>query len=206
MNRVNFNQSVSLIMGKTPQKLTSPVGARGRFTVQHIRDGKVIDDMEFHNDIVTEGKDLLLDVMFHAQTQAPTWWIGLIDDASYGSLNVADYYANINQDTNTTTNNEWFEFTLYDDPGNGDSTTTRPAWQEDAASGGSITNSTVSIFDITGTGIAKGVFVVGGAAAAQDKDDSTAVGGALWATALFGSGDVAVQNGDQLKVTYTVTA
>lgn len=206
MNRVTFNQSASLSLGKTPQKLTSPVGARGSFKAEHIRDGKVIAELEFHNDIVTEGKDLLLDVMFHNSTQAPTWWIGLIDNASFGALNVADYYANINQDTTTTTNNEWFEFTAYTDANNGDSATTRPEWDEDAASGGSITNSAVSIFDITGTGTVKGVFVVGGAAAAQDKDDSTAVGGALWATALFGSGDVAVQSGDQLKVTYTVTA
>jgi hypothetical protein len=36
------------------------------------------------------------------------------------------------------------------------------------------------------------------------KSDHTA--GTLWSAATFTSGNVAVQNGDQLKVTYTVTA
>ena len=51
----------------------------------------------------------------------------------------------------------------------------------------------------------KGVFLAGGIANAQNKNDHTS-GGTLWATALFTSGDVVVANGDQLKVTYTVSA
>ena len=47
--------------------------------------------------------------------------------------------------------------------------------------------------------------LVGGGTAPENKGDHAA-GSTLWATALFDSGDVDVQNGDQLKATYTVTA
>jgi len=47
---------------------------------------------------------------------------------------------------------------------------------------------------------------VGGAANAQNKGDYQAAGAVLWATALFGTGDVPVNAEDQLKVTYTVSA
>jgi len=70
----------------------------------------------------------------------------------------------------------------------------------------SITNSSPVVFDITGSGTVKGLFLVGGAAGAQTKGDNAASGAILWATALFGSGDVAVNADDQLKVTYTVSA
>jgi hypothetical protein len=52
----------------------------------------------------------------------------------------------------------------------------------------------------------KGIFLVGGAANTQNKDDYEAVGAVLFCTALFGTGDVAVNSGDQLKVTLTVSA
>jgi len=61
------------------------------------------------------------------------------------------------------------------------------------------------VFDITGSGTVKGLFLVGGVANAQSKGDHTS-GGTLWATALFGTGDVPVNAEDQLKVTYTVSA
>jgi hypothetical protein len=51
----------------------------------------------------------------------------------------------------------------------------------------------------------KGVFCCGGANA-QTKGDHTGAGNYLWATALFNSDDVPVTSGDQLKVTYSVSA
>ena len=45
----------------------------------------------------------------------------------------------------------------------------------------------------------------GGVSQCQTKSDHT-TNGCLWATALFTSGDVTVSAGDQLKVTYTVSA
>lgn len=92
---------------------------------------------------------------------------------------------------------------------------TRPAWVPGAATGNTtqatITNPATSVFDITASGTIAGLFIVGGSLSTTGsgtgvnmKSDHTA--GTLWSAATFTSGNVAVQNGDQLKVTYTVTA
>lgn len=178
------------------------INARGRFTVEHVRNGEVLRTESFPNGITNEGKNALLNVMFHGQTAITAWYLGLIDNTGYTALASADIYDNINQ-----AGNGWDEFTSYTDAANASSAVTRPAWAEDAASGQSITNSSVAVFDITGTGTVKGVFLVGGGPAPSTKGDHDAsTSSKLWATALFGSGDVAVLNGDQLKVTYTVSA
>lgn len=172
---------------------------RGRFVVEHFRNGRRINEYQFPNGICNEGKNKLLDVMFHGGTPIGSWYLGLISNTSYSALAATDAYANIG------VSNGWTEFTSYTDGNNTDNATTRPEWQEGAAASQSITNSTVAIFNVTAAGTVKGVFLSGGVAQASLKSDHTA-GGCLWATALFSSGDVAVQNGDQLKVTYTVSA
>ena len=172
---------------------------RGRFHVEHVRDGKVIGVHDFPNGITNEGKNKLLNVMFHGTTAITTWYLGLIDLTGYTALAAADTYDDINQ-----TANGWKEFSSYTDAGNSSNATTRPTWDEAAASGQAITNSSVTVFDLTAAGTVKGIFLSGGSTA-QTKSDHTA-GSTLWATALFTSGDVVVANGDQLKVTYTVSA
>lgn len=172
----------------------------GRFVVQHWRNEQRINEYHFNNGIVNEGKDKLLNVMFDGTAAITVWYLGLIDNASFAALASDDTYDDINQ-----AGNGWDEFTLYTDANNADSTVTRPVWGPDPASAQSITNSTVAIYDITGSGTVKGVFTVGGGTTPQNKNDHLA-GSTLWATALFTSGDVTVQNGDQLKVTYTVSA
>jgi len=159
-----------------------------------------IGQYEFPNGITNEGKNKLLDVMFHGVSAITTWWLGLIDNSGYSALAAGDTYANINQ-----AGNGWDEFTDYTDAANGGSASTRPEWTEGTASGQAITNGSPVVFDITSSGTVKGLFLVGGAANAQNKGDHTS-GGTLWATALFGTGDVPVNAEDQLKVTYTVSA
>lgn len=197
---LNVKQEAGVELVRAPRKCESPINARGAFVVEHWRDGKRINEYRFPNGITNEGKNKLLNVMFAATAAITTWWIGLIDLTGYTALAATDTYDDINQ-----AGNGWDEFTSYTDDGNGDSATTRPLWDEGAASGQSITNPSPSVFDITASGTVKGVFLVGGAAAAQNKSDHAA-GATLWATALFTSGDVVVANGDQLKVTYTVSA
>lgn len=192
MNQLSMNQKVGVELA--PAQLNP----RGRFVVEHWRAGKKINEYAFPNAIVNQGKNKLLDVMFHGVTPVATWYIGLIDYEGYVQLEAVNTYQLIN------TTNQWDEFTLYTDAGNGDSVSTRPTWTEGAASSQSITNASPLIYDITDTGTVKGVFVVGGIAAAQNKDDYAA-DGVLWATALFGA-DVPVALSDQLKITYTVTA
>jgi hypothetical protein len=187
-----------------PAAIAQPINAfdpRGKFSIDLYRDGKRINSFAFPNGIVNQGKNHLLDVGFYAATAYPTWYCGLIDLSGYSELADDDTYTDINQ-----AGNGWDEYTSYTDANNGDSATTRPEWQADAASAQAITNSTTSIFDITVNGTVKGVFIVGGTGGAANKSDHEAANNILWATALFGSGDVAVLNGDQLKVTYTISA
>jgi hypothetical protein len=168
--------------------------------VEHWRKGVKIAEYRFPNGITNQGKDNLLDVHFHAATQITVWYLGMIQTTGYTALAAADTYQNINQ-----AGNGWDEFTAYTDAANAGSATTRPTWTEGASSGQTITNASPVVFDITGTETVKGLFLCGGIAAAQTKDDYAA-SGILWATALFTGGDVAVNDEDQLKVTYSVSA
>ena len=199
ISRTNVQQSAHLHVSRA-RKAEDQLQPRGRFVVEHFRKGVKIGHYEFPNGITNEGKNKLLDVMFHGVSAITTWWLGLIDNAGYSALAATDNYDNINQ-----TGNGWDEFTSYTDAANGGSASTRPEWTEGAASGQAITNGTPVVFDITGSGTVKGLFLVGGIANAQNKGNHEA-GGTLWATALFGTGDVAVNDQDQLKVTYTVSA
>ncbi|REJ65628.1 MAG: hypothetical protein DWQ31_16950 [Planctomycetota bacterium] len=204
MNRLNVKQTAGVELvrraASEPAHPASQLDPRGHFRVEHWRGGKRINEYQFPNGITDEGKDQLLNAQFDAATQVTTWYLGLIDDLNFTSLSSGDIYDDINQ-----AGNGWDEFTDYTDAGNGDSALTRPAWTPDPAASQSITNGSPVVFDVTASGTVKGVFVVGGGTAPETKGDH-AVGSTLWATALFGSGDVPVQNGDQLKVTYTVSA
>ena len=193
------NAGVEIVRPVKPQA-ASNLSPRGRFQVEHWRDGRLIGVYEFPNGITNEGKDQILNTQFDAATQITTWYLGLIDNANFTALAAADTYDEIDQ-----AGNGWDEFSDYTDPGNGDSATTRPVWNPDAAASQTITNGTVVVFDITATGTIKGLFLAAGGTAPENKGDHAA-GSTLWATALFDSGDVDVQNGDQLKATYTVTA
>jgi hypothetical protein len=205
-------------IGKTPKALMKKIGNYGRglllkwaktgamlggqFEVEHWRGDACLRQLQFHNDITDEGLTGLLNAHFHAATQITTWYIGLISDSGYSALANDDAYVDING-----AGNGWDTFTDYTDGNNGDSTTTRPVWPEDAASGNSITNATTkAIYNIvTTTEKVKGIFVCGGGTSPQLKDDAT-TGSTLWSTALFSGGDVTVTNGDQLKITYTINA
>lgn len=173
----------------------------GNFVVEHWRNAKRFNEYHFPNGIVNEGKNSLLGVYFDGSTAFATWYLGLIDNSGFTALADTDIYDNIDQ-----AGNGWDEFKNYTDGNNGDSTLTRPIWPTNPPSAQSITNSTVAVYNITGSGTVKGVFTVAGASAATKGDHTAGAGHVLWATALFTSGDVTVQNGDQLKVTYTVSA
>lgn len=171
---------------------------------EHFRNGEKIGEYEGNNGIVNQGLNDVLGVQFDAVTQKTQWYIGLINLSGFSALDATDVYDDIDQ-----AGNGWDTFQSYTDANNGDSTTTRPAWTTDAPSGQSITNSTTqAIFDITASGTVKGIFVVAGQNAQTKGDHSpgTTPPNILWSTALFSGGDVAVSNGDQLKVTYTVNA
>ena len=147
-------------------------------------DGVVKRRMKLRNGITNVGKNKILDDMFNGGTQTAnnSWFIGLIDNSGFTALAAAD---------TMSSHAGWNEFTTYNEA-------TRVAWGSGAASSQSVSNSSAATFYITGSGTVKGVFIN----TVSTKSGTT---GTLWATALF-SGDVPVTNGDQLKVTYTVSA
>ena len=198
MSRMSVGQSAGCSMVRA-RKAEDQLQPRGKFVVEHFRNGRKIGHYEFPNGITNEGKNKLLDVMFHGVSAITTWWLGMISNSGYTALAATDVYANIGN------GNGWAEFTDYTDAGNGSNASTRPEWTEGAAASQSITNSSPVVFNINGSGSVYGLGVVGGGSAPSTKNDA-AGGGTLWAAAQFSSGTVSVLNGDQLKVTYTVNA
>lgn len=176
--------AAEVVRGNSNAKLAVALGGlafRNPFEVDHIRNGERINCYMGVNGITDVGLNALLDIMFHAATQITTWYIGLIDNSGFSAL--------ANGDTSAS-HAGWNEFTTY-------SEANRVDWVEGAAASRSISNPSPSVFNITGSGTVKGIFII-------DNNTKSGSTGTLWATALF-SANVAVQNGDQLKVTYTVS-
>jgi hypothetical protein len=170
---------------------------RGFFEVEHWRHGLLFATYRFKNGITNEGKDHIFNVHFDIVAKVSIWYMLLIDNANFTALAAGDTYDNIDQ-----AGNGWDEFKSYTISA---ATAVRGTWNPDPASGQSISNGTQVVFDITAGGTVKGLGIVGGGAASNTKGDHAA-DGFLWATALFDQGDTAVVNGDQLKITYTVSA
>jgi hypothetical protein len=203
--------SVEIVRPAKPQA-QSDLSPHGHFKVEHWRAGRLIGEYEFPNGVTDEGKKHILDVMFHDATKVSTWYIGLIDSASFSALDATDVYQQINGKGGDGNTNGWREFEDYTDENNGSSATTRPEWPEEAASGtGTVTmtnGTTKAVFKVTAAGAGstiKGLFICGGVASCQNKGDYSA-GGFLWATALFTQGDTPVNENDVLNVTYSVSA
>lgn len=200
MNEIDFQQSSGCNVTRK-RECSDALPLKGRYKVEHWRANTLLQTFEFDNGITNEGKNAILGIMFDAATQLTTWYLGLIDNSGFTALAAADIYDNINQ-----TGNGWDEFASYTDPGNSNSSTTRPVWNPSAPASQSISNGSPTVFDITGSGTVKGVFACAGTNAATKGDHTAGTAHKLWGTALFNTGDVAVANGDQLKITYTVSA
>jgi hypothetical protein len=192
MDRMQLDELINAsIFNKFTGKSRHVCGAKNRLYLQglypkieHYRDGKLLDVYSLHNDITNEGKNTILDVMFHDGTQiaSTSWYIGLISNSGYSALAAGD---------TMSSHGGWTEFTGY-------TQSTRVAWGPGAAASQSITNASPATFDINATGTLKGIFV----ASNSTKSGTT---GKLWATGLFAA-DVPVSNGDQMKITYTVSS
>lgn len=161
--------------------LASLYRPQGKFKIEHFRGGVKIGEYALPNGIKDVGLTHMLETEFHAGTPITSWFIGIIDNASWSAEAAGDTMAS---------HSGWIEFITF-------SQSTRVAWGMDAASARSISNSTAAVFDITGTATLKGIFVTSGSA-------KSGTSGTLWSTADFAS-TVGVVNGDQLKVTYTVS-
>ena len=161
--------------------LEQPLMPKGKFQLHHIRDGKVIGKYDFPNGITNVGKDSILNVHFRNQTQIPSWYIGLVDNASFSAFAAAD---------TMSSHAGWIETVAYTEA-------TRNAWTPAAPSGQAITNTTPVTFTINATVAIKGIFITSGSA-------KSGTAGTLWSTGAFPAVVNAV-NLDQLMVVYTLT-
>lgn len=154
----------------------------GTFHFEQWRDGKLIHEESVPNGVVDLGKNDTLDVYFFNATQSPTWYLGFIDNAGFTALADADTAAS---------HAGWAEATGYSEPN-------RPTWVTTAAASQSITNPTPATFSVTSLATIKGIAI-------WNDNVKSGTGGLLWASALF-AGDIPVDNGDIIKISYTVNA
>jgi hypothetical protein len=153
--------------------------------LEHYRGGVLLGKHLTLNGITNEGKNLILDVMFNDVTPIAnaSWFIGLISLAGFTALAAADVM---------NSHGGWTEYINY-------SQATRVAWGSGVASSQVTTNASPATFNINGAGgTVKGVFIT-------SNSTKSGITGKLWSTALFGA-DVPVTSGDELKITYSVSA
>lgn len=163
-----------------------PVG--GFFVVECVGpDGKTKWIEPAKNGVTDAGIAYLLSVGFVSGTQITAWFLGIIDNAGFTTFAPGD---------TSSSHGGWSEVSSgnYSD-------TTRAAWSPGSPSGGAIVNGTTSDFHmINGSALSvKGVFLV-------SNSTKGGTSGTLFSTAAFASGAQPVNNGDTLKVTYTLSA
>jgi hypothetical protein len=166
--------------------------AHGRFEVECIgADGQMKWRDYIENVVCTVGKNLALDTFLAGSAYTVTGpYMGLISSTSYSAVAAGDTMAS---------HAGWLE-------GGGTNAPTysgnrKTAVWSSAASGAKALSAALS-FSITGTGTAKGAFLVFGSGASATKDNT---GGTLWSAGLFSTGDKAVVNGDTLNITYSTS-
>lgn len=181
INKMDVKDKVSVGVERN-RSLPDMLNPKGRFHVEHVRDGEIIATYDFDNGITNVGKNSLLGVYFHADTQITTWYISLVDNSGFSAFAAADTMGS---------HAGWTESQDYDE-------STRVSWGPGAAASQSITNASAITFTMNATKTIKGIFIT----SVSTKGGTT---GTLWSTAAFGS-TVAVNDDDLLKVTYTVSA
>jgi hypothetical protein len=147
-------------------------------------DGSVRWKDEINNLVTTGGLNDLLTKYFKGASYTAAWFVGLISSASYSAIAAADTMAS---------HAGWTEGVPY-------SNSVRPTLTLGTAASGSIDNSaSKASFTINASLTVKGAFL---------PSDSTKSGttGILYSAGLFSGGDRAVQSGDVLEVTVTLSA
>lgn len=166
--------------------------AHGRFVVECFdADGKLKWRDTIENVVATVGKNLMLDTAFAGAAYTVTGpYMGLISSTSWSAVAAGDTMAS---------HAGWLEAGGANAPTYSGNRKTA-VWS--AAASGSKALSAALSFAITGTGTAKGAFIVFGSGASATKDNTS---GVLWSAGTFSTGDKAVVNGDQLNVNYSTS-
>lgn len=141
----------------------------------------ITDVLENHNDVVDDGANLLLDVMFNDGTKSTLWYLGLVNNSGFSAFDTTDA-----MDSHAG----WTEFTGYTETG-------RQSWDPAAASSRAIVNGTTVDFTMNTSATLRGAFAV------DDDGTGSSTTGNLWATMEF-STPKSVDSGTVLRLTYTV--
>ncbi len=143
------------------------------------------------NIVTTVGRNAMLDAALAGSSYTAATYMGLIGAVSYSSAPVAG-------DT-MSSHSTWTE-------GGGTNAPTysgnRKTVSWSSAGSAQKAPSSAPAFDITGSGTAKGVFIVYGSGASATKDNTS---GTLYSAGLFTGGDQAVVNTNTVTVTYTTS-
>lgn len=138
---------------------------------------------EVRNLVVNVGLNELLDKTFKGSGYTAAWYVGLVDNASFSAIAAGDTMGS---------HAGWLESTAYSDG-------TRKALTLGTVASGSVDNSaSKAAFAINGTATIRGAFVTTN----STKGGTT---GTLYGAAAFAA-NRAVENGDTLNVTVTLTA
>jgi hypothetical protein len=184
-NRLGFVARAVALLGAWFGALTDQFFAiGGYFTVEcYGPDGALKWSERCKNGVSNVALNSVLDVYLRGVAPIAAWYIGLVDNAGYSSFAGPDTMAS---------HVGWSESSDY-------AAATRPQWSPGAASNQSVTNAATVDFAMNATKTIRGLFL------ASDNTKG-GVTGTLFATAAFSGGNQAVNNGDTLKVTYTVSA
>jgi len=152
------------------------------FTVEQIRDGKVIRTETISNGVTNVALDDILDTYFGATAKKAAFYLGLIDSVGFTAVAGADTMAS---------HAGWSEFATYNEA-------VRQTWTPAAASGQAMTGVAVSEFTIgtISNQNLQGLFVT-------DSSTKSGATGFLWSTALFSS-PAPIVTADVFRTTYTL--
>jgi hypothetical protein len=182
MNFRFFDRASAILSRLRPGQSRLALG--GVFNIECVApDGTTRWSTKAKNGVVNGALNYVLDTCLRAQTPASAWYMGLIDNAGYTALAAADTSAS---------HGGWAEVAAY-------SESTRPQWSPGAASGQSVVNSTTVDFSINASKTVRGLFLI-------SESTKSGTSGTLFSTAAFSGGNQTVNNGDTLKVTYTISS
>jgi hypothetical protein len=161
---------------------------QGKFLLEIVRDGEVIEEFETPNLVVNEGLNYQASVALLGGTGVDPWYVAPVDGSP--TIAAGDTYAS---------HAGWDEVEDYDEA-------TRPEWEGASGATGVVTNSANRAeFTISeGGATIGGVALVGGGTDANTKGD-TAGGGTLFSASAFSGGNRVLQESDVLRVTWQHT-
>ena len=175
--------------------LGEPADAHGHWEVVcYGPDGEVKWTDSIENVVCTEGKNVMMDAALAGSSYTVVGpYVGLISSVSYTAVAATDVGTQING------TNGWKE------AGGGNAPTysgTRPTASWSAASANAKAFATPAVFNLTGAGTVKGMFLLYGTGALSTIDDAH---GKLWSAGLFTGGDKVVGSGDILNASYSTS-